>query len=448
LQRHIARIALALPLCAGTAAAQQPATEAPAAPASAAEPAAPAAGPAAPAAAPDKTAAPAALASPTAEPPPVDEDAPPPLPAAQDTAAPKQAAIPMMNLAGFQVGVSGFLGAQYTNVFEDKAQTDFVGRNDGFVLANARLIVNAKKDDVRILLALEGATDRRDARNTSSGKVEVSLRDAYVSYEPCRWFHARAGQFKPPFDAEELQSDTALLFIDRAVESRGVLGVEGYNATGLSLERQAGAEIESDPIYLSDDLPLGFAYYGSVTNGSGANEPLNDNDKLAYTGRLELYYGKYLTAGGGVVYDQVSTGVIPNQFDETHLGIAADLNVDVFGVLLSGQYMQQKRTFDDVSAQPDSTARGYHFQVGWRGPWGLIPAYRYAVYDPTADFDTSDPVLKKTLDVDEVTQHTIGLTWLVPDKPLKLQVNYTIAMEQKGRSIDNDRLDALVQATF
>lgn len=399
--------------------------------------------PAAPVADEDAPAGAAQIAVP-ADPVPVDDPT---------IAEPKQdLAEPDAAIGGFAIDLSGYLRAQYTFVQDDERRTDFVGRNDGFSIANARFIIDAARDDVRARLSFDGAVDRRDERNTAKGEVRAALKDAYVAWEPFGWLNVRAGQFKPPFDAEELQSTADLLFIDRAVESRGVHGVEGFNVDGLSLERQAGVMLYSAPLML-EDLPLGAAYYLSASNGSGANRPLNDNDALALTGRLEVFVGDWVTVGGGVFYDQATTGDPPDLLDEDRLGIAADIGVEVHDLLLFAQFMQVRTEFPDVPAQPDRVARGYHAEIGYRLPWGLIPAYRYAFYDPTTDFEADDPAVQARLETDELTYHTFGLTWLPPGVPLKLQVNYTLTLEDEpfetdDNDLDNDRVDALVQATF
>ena len=72
-----------------------------------------------------------------------------------------------------------------------------------------------------------------------------------------RGFGLMIGQFKPAYDAEELQSTADMLFIDRAVESRGIRGVEGFNINGLSLTRQVGVQSYGQyPIGANGGLPM------------------------------------------------------------------------------------------------------------------------------------------------------------------------------------------------
>ena len=75
-------------------------------------------------------------------------------------------------------------------------------------------------------------------------------------------------------------------------------------------------------------------------------------------------------------------------------------------------------------------------------------AYRLAFFDPTADFAGSSPDVEEQLRIDEMTHHTFGLTWNIPEVPVKLQANYTITIENKNRVFDNDRLELLGQLLF
>jgi hypothetical protein len=347
------------------------------------------------------------------------------------------------------VRIGGYIRARHGTIFEGEGGPDFVGLNDGFTLENARLVVDLEKADLTGRISIDGAVDRRAASNTSVGRVDVGLKDAWIGYSVCRHFDLQVGQFKPPFDAEELQSTAKMLFIDRAVESRGIRGTEGYNVEGLSLDRQAG-------ITANGRFDLGqtwaMSYGVSVTNGSGANYPQNDNDQLAYTGRITVEQGKHLVLGGGFHMNQTTDGIPPDLLVDDRMAWVVDLTyqrqVGPIGVHLAGQYMESATQSVDVSTEPEIVARGYHGAVGLELPRGYIVAYRYAVLDPTADFEAEDPVAKTVLDIDSVTLHTAAVGYQVQGAPLKVQLNYTLAMEQEGRAIDNDRLDLLFQAVF
>lgn len=347
----------------------------------------------------------------------------------------------------FDLAINGYLRTVLGFVHDDATQTDFVGRNDGFKVGNARLIVSGSYRDLHFELGLDGAVDRRDGSNTATGEVKVSLKDAFVRYAPWSWLHLTVGQFKPPFDAEELTSTRSMLFIDRAVESRGVLGVEGRNVAGLSLDRQVGVMLSSDDLMLAS-VPLGLRYYVAVTDGTDANHPLNDNDSFAYTGRLEFLWSDHLVVGVGAHHNAQTLGEAPDLLNQTRFGLAADLSLDIAGVLLRGQFMRFTTTVDDVEGEPEITAMGYHAQIGYELPWGFVPAYRFASYDPTSDFDAGDPAVASQFDADALMYHTVGLAWFAPGYPARLAFNYTLTVEEDARELNNDRVDFLVQVEF
>ncbi len=347
------------------------------------------------------------------------------------------------------VTVSGYVRARYGMVLEGEEGPDFVGINDGFFLDNARLIIGAKKGAVDSIISIDGAVDRRSAANTASGQVDVGLKDAWVGYTVNEHLKIQAGQFKPPFDAEELRSTRAMFFIQRAVDSRGVRGVEGYNVQGLSLPRQAGA-------LLSGDLGLGGGFglgYGvSVTNGSGANHPTNDNDDLAYTGRLTIGHDSHMTLGAGVHYNRLTNGAAPDLFSDDELAWVVDFEyrrtMGAIGFFMSAQYLMRETTSVDVESEPKTSATGYHGSLGFNLPAGFSLGYRYAYLDPTSKFEAEDPVVETVLETDAITHHTVGLGYDVASAPLGFKLNYTLAQEDAGRELDNDRVDILMQASF
>jgi hypothetical protein len=365
-------------------------------------------------------------------------------PAPEPAATPTPAATPPSE-AHFRP--FGYVRTLFSAVFDDEKSTDFVGQNDGFQMANARLGLEVTKNHTRAVISVDGAVDRRDDLNTSKGTVEVRLRDAFAEWKPCAGFKATAGQFEVPFDAEELISTPDLVFVDQGVESRGVKGVEGFNVDGLSLDREVGLLLSSDPIYFMKD-GIGLTYALAVTNGNAASHPLNDNESLSYTGRIEVLWAKLVTLGFAYNANKITSGEAPDRLNETRSGIAADLQVNVFGAHLLGQFMQRTTTPQDVAGEPDVVAQGFHVQLAYDAPFGLTPGYRYAQLDPTADVQVEDPVTAERLDQDEIKVHTLGLSWAVPDEPLTIKVNYHIILEDEAVKLANNRLDLLFQGVF
>jgi len=347
-----------------------------------------------------------------------------------------------------KVWVSGYLRSQYSHIMDDPDETDFVGRYDGFQMANARLRFKGKSKDFWFMLSLDGAVDRRDSVNTSTGETIVRLKDAYVSWRPHDALHISTGQIRTPFDAYDMTSTSDLLFISRPLSSRGVKGVEGYNVEGLGTGREVGLGINSEPLHLGF-VPVSFSYNLAVTNGNNANASLNDNDALAFYGRLEMYVGEWLSLGGSVYSNEITYNEPPDELTEDRFGYSADIMFRSHNFLLIGQYIQVQSKFGDVSTEPERVARGYNAAVAYHLPYGLIPGYRFSYYDPTAEFETNDPTLNEQLLADELMYHTMGLTWVAPASPFKLQLNYTMAQEPGGAvRVANDRADVVVQYRF
>lgn len=372
---------------------------------------------------------------------------PPPTPGANQAVA-----VAPAPEAVFDVKVGGYVRAQHQTIFEDQSENLPFGRSDGFRLNSARLIVDARRGPLEGYISIDGAVDRFDGKNTTLGTVNVGLKDAYIGYarDDFPFLKLRVGQFKPPFDAEEQRATRDMLFIERAVASRGVRGGEGYNIDGLSIDRDIGALVYGDPRFGD----FGLAYYVAVTNGGGANRVRNDNDAYQYTARLELRWAEMITLGVAVNLDERTTGdEIEDFIDEQYTGLAADLSarfeLGPVGLVVQGQFIQQSATFPDVPVDPDRVAMGYHGAIGVEVPMGFTVAYRYAFVDPTSSFETDDATAEATLDTDAATLHTVGLNWEGEVAvPLKLQLNYTVVQEQEPKEIANDRLDALVQVVF
>lgn len=402
---------------------------------------------------PEAPSAPAVTETPAslAVPPPVVQLASPNLVPVETLPAPFALAKPATGLllpSGFVLTPSGFVRTLFSFINDDEAQTDYVGRYDGFQMLNARLAFEASRDNTTIGVSLEGAYDRRGAMNTSEGSVEVQLRDAFISYHAYRFLHLTAGQLKVPFAAEEATPTPELVFTDMAVSSRGVRGVEGYNADGLSFDRRVGLKLSSDRLYLSDEEGLGLRYALTLSNGNSPASPLNDNETLAYTARLEVSWGQIITLGLGADHNEVTSGSPPDALTEKQLSLAGDLAVDAFGAHLLVQYLRRIDEPKDVPSDAKISAQGFLAQVSYEAPYGLVPAYRFALLDPTVDVTETDADTQARLDTDDVRVHTLGLGWNVPDEPFAVKVNYHLVLEDAARNINNDRLDVLLQGAF
>ena len=281
---------------------------------------------------------------------------------------------------------------RYQRIEDDPEVGGFIGQNDGFGLSNARLNLEAKRDQLSAFFSIEGARDRRLPNNRAEGEVRTLMLDAFFTYEFSPMFRIQLGRFKPAYDANELESTAGLLFADRALESRGVLGVEGLNVAGLSLPRQQGAQING-VVAFDRNKDTRLKYFISFVNGNTAEQPLNDNDGIAVVGRLELNLrvsrSVSMKIGGGAYINEITEGEMPDLISEKRTGYTADAALKLYGLRLRGQWMRQDSSFVDVPQEPTRTAAGFHtivgFDLGKLSPAlkGIMPAYRLATYDPT-----------------------------------------------------------------
>ncbi len=363
---------------------------------------------------------------------------------------PKQTFLPVeWKNADWTISPWGYVRLEYESVQNDErfSSSAPIGRNDGFILDNARVGIDATyRDQLTFLISLEGASDIQEDTNTPIGEIDVRLRDAYVRWDPCRYIGFQGGQFKAPFAAEELRSTSDLMFVSRAVGWEGVLVGRGFEEPSIALDRQLGVMLSpAAPLRFGD---FGAAYYFMAGNGNGSNQLLNDNSDLAIIGRLEGLYSNFLTVGVGGFGNERSEGEDPANLarvDDT--GVAADL---LFNPGPAEIFFQ----FGQVDSDPQTTGakvrvrRTWHVQAGYRidTPWffNVTPAYRFAQYDPWANADSG----AANQDARELDYHTLGLRLAHTELPLSLFFNYTFTGEEEPNELHNDRLQVLAQVIF
>lgn len=336
----------------------------------------------------------------------------------------------------------GYVRAGYENVQNDERYA-FIGQNDGFVLDNVRLGVDAGYTEMlSVRLSVDGATATHDAPNTPIGTLEVRVRHAYGRFDPTRYAGIAFGQLQAPFAAEEMRDKRDLLFASRAVGQEGVLVGRGFEEPGITIDRQIGVMASPrEPFFFGK---VGLWYGLMLANGNGENQLVDDNGKPALIGRLEGHYAEHVTVGGAFLVNSRRVGAPPNQFDEDDTGFAADVLVRVAGLEVFGQFVQVATSFPTVGVE-DRTRRALSAQLGYRfePPYvHITPAYRFAQYHPWAG--ASD----ESLDAYRLDYHTAGVRLEHAELPLELHVNYTFTVEPEPRTLDNDRLQIMAQAGF
>ena len=105
------------------------------------------------------------------------------------------------------------------------------------------------------------------AANTGTGK----LLDVYTNYKIEDWLQLRGGQYKVPFNRQELTSSAELQFMDRSVAD------DAFN-----LSRDIGVMLHSK---FKEGL---FEYYLAVMSGAGENQTTNSNNEFLYAARVAV----------------------------------------------------------------------------------------------------------------------------------------------------------------
>jgi hypothetical protein len=337
--------------------------------------------------------------------------------------------------AGIELAWDGFLRV-IAEVIENDPRSTFIGRNDGFKLGQVRLGTRVLYEDLSAYISIEAAVGDRESFNDPNQEFTVRPRDAYMRYDFSKYAGVQLGRFKTPYDLGQLESEASRIFIDAPVESRGVLPTQGNELEGLLQDRQLGVMISKDRIGLTDGgFDIGYAL--ALTNGRTFNLALNDNDRPAGFARIMLYYGEYIALNLAGFTDGRTVGELPNLFDEEILGGEISLSATFYGLHLEGQFLVQNKKFDTTD-RPDVLSYGAHGQFDYE-LWGFRFGYRFAWYEPnTADLDGAD----------QIQEHTVALAYTVPIFPVRVALAGTVALEQEGRRVENNRIALLTQFKF
>jgi hypothetical protein len=350
----------------------------------------------------------------------------------------------------------GYVRTTYSAI-ENDPQIPLFGRNDGFILANARpYIIGAMDNGLGFSLQLELAAGLdRPGSILPNQEVLARPRDAYIFYAPFSFLEIQAGVFRPPHDAESLLPTNNMLFIRRSVGADGIQPHEGFQTPGLAFDRDVGLQLTGTHFFMAEEGKregLGVFYAAALTNGTNAARTLNDNDSLALWGRVALLWGDHVRLGVGYLYNDATLGEPPDLVGERRAGWTADLMVQFAGLTMFSSYTTRTFTTEFGQAvqgqeEPFTTATAFQAQAGYLIPVvHLQPVYRFATYDPSAKYNIDNADDFRTRDA--LTQHTIGLNYIAQDYPVMVMVDYTVMQEQAGRELDNNRFEVLLQLTW
>ncbi len=374
--------------------------------------------------------------------PQADPAAPPPAPIAR--AAPSQ----REPAPAFTWEPFGYLRLQYKAIQNDP-NVEFVGRDDGFELQNARVGMRGRLGQrAAFLISFDGAADERTQINVPEGKLRVQLRDAYGDLlikpkfdDTDRLVNAailRAGFFQTWAEPEALVPDTAREFVDRPIESRGIRATEGFQTQGLTPGRSLGAAFRIEPAAGMSTAPAaGFEL--AVQNGADEFSSNNDNDKPAVSAAGLVRFGKdgYVVAGGR--FNPRTVGDLPFRQDETDLSGSAGFRVPAGPVSIGGGIVFIHTTFGTTGG-PAQNSFGAHAQLAFRAGSETMPltvGYRFGILDPSSLFVT-----------DRVMEHTVGGVVGMPRYRMRVQLQLTHVIEQAARELSNSRVQLAVEVAL
>lgn len=206
----------------------------------------------------------------------------------------------------------------------------------------------------------------------------------------------RAGQFKKPFGAFELESSTRIRTIERGVRIRGleaVVGVPGETQSLLSGSDYVGRQIG----VMAHGRAGRVGYAAGVFNGEGDNVAEARGSK-AYAGRLTYGLRAPLVFGAGVSVQP--TGLLDGSDEVYGAAVEVDATWGGFrreGLTVVGEWMRGDNARLAVAGDPP-TMTGAHGLVAWFEPRagrveGVEPVLRLSWADPDMDTPDDDGVL-------------------------------------------------------
>lgn len=340
-------------------------------------------------------------------------------------------------------------GQFFIQNFDDKRGTTPSDENISFQIRRLRLIFSGNGFYPWVKYFVQIGQDK-------GGTFET--KDAFLDFAYYKELTPRIGQWKVPFQIEEITSDALLEFGG----DRSIVNDE------FTLERDIGAEIYGS---LFNNL---IEYAGGVFNGAGRNVSPNPNGpNLLYAGRVMFEpFGKWEYSQGDLRDDpstplfEIGAAVagLPNFNLATENGsnrtnlaktiLAIDKNItnaDVFqftadvgfkyyGFAFEGEY-DLRRIFHIQSTSAinePTTGQGLRLQAGYL----LLPphfevAFRYGIVDAN-----------NHLDRDRRQEFTPALNYYIYKHRVKVGVNYTLFVQQNpngGNFKDNRfKLDAQI----
>lgn len=277
--------------------------------------------------------------------------------------------------------------------------------------------------------------DLKYAFQTDFGKGGAALKDFYVDFKLMEdWVHLRTGQWKRPFSRQQINSSSALEFVDRALTDKA-----------FGAGRDIGVAIHSN--YTQD----GFEYTAGIFNGTGDKGTFNGEtdvdgnvtgkvsnvpDQFKPVAALRLGYNHggikgYSEAdleGGGFRFALGGSALYDLDLDDSGDGSMVaefDYAVKAEGFSSTGGYYMSM--VENADGELEGALTGFHAQAGYVIADKYQPVVRFAMLDPDGDDNNTQKI-------------TAGLNIYFKGHNLKWQTDAGIAMYEapEGAVAEND----------
>lgn len=235
-------------------------------------------------------------------------------------------------------------------------EVEFIGRNDGFRLDQARLGFNVSHGPwLRAQLIADGARLLPGSEpNDPLRPLTLALVDAWVEVAPSPYFQIRAGQTRMPADREGLTARASMIFATRSVAASGVEPGRGFALRGLSASRDLGVVVGAPDAALGD---FTLDYRLAIATGAGGNRSANDNKLPAAFARFGATWADRVGAALGGAWNRRTVGEVPEQQSEDELTGFLELSGNAFGLDLLALAHARYIVFDTALPEPTDENR-------------------------------------------------------------------------------------------
>lgn len=179
----------------------------------------------------------------------------------------------------FQFNIRFRMQNRATASFSDEEESEFSAQ-----VRRLRLRFDGFVGDPKFSYVIQLSFAAGDVGVIQEGQNINVIRDAIVFYRPNSNWNIGFGQTKLPGNRQRINSFGALQFTDRTI-----------NNTRFNIDRDFGLQV----YYLNNNPDrFGYEIKTAISTGEGRNWTQTSDNKMAYTGRVELYPLGNFTKGG------------------------------------------------------------------------------------------------------------------------------------------------------